>query len=464
LLRTIWFFIKIAAISAGAIWLVTLEGDVHIDFLNYKIDMQTGFFAFVVTAIVLSFIFVFKLINAVFSAPKNIVKLYEADRRKKSFRALTRGLVAVAAGDEKRATQYSKQTKYLWPDLKGLPLLLEAQAAKLRGEEGLAQNRFERLLKDKDATFLGVRGLLKSALDEGNIERALDFARQAEKQHPKKDWIVRIVYELEIKNRQWTDALRTNHKLQKLKKNNSDDLQKLKSDRVAIYLHHHDKALRKGDKVRAKSEVETAYKLDPTFIPSVTRYCDLLLQDGKNRKCAKVIEQAWRENTHPDMAKIWARLAPVPKGKSPDKDHENIKAWFDKLISFNPESAEAQMAAASAAMDAGHWGEAKAHLIVAEKLYPSARVYRMQAIVEQNSTHNDEFIHRLMERAANALPDKRWVCQETGMIYDEWKAIAKPHGSFNTIQWDVPGARVLKTGQDVLSASNDIGLLIDPAA
>lgn len=459
--QTIGFFIKIAVLCVAAIWLITLEGQVNIDLLDYKIGMQTGVFFFLLAGLVLLFILLLKIISAIFNAPKNIVKIYEADQRKRSFRALTRGLVAVAAGDAKRATQYSKQTKHLWSDLKGLPLLLEAQAAKLRGEDGLAQNRFERLLKDKDSAFLGVRGLLKSALDEGDIERALDFARQAEKQHPKKSWIVKIVYELEIKNRLWTDALRTNHKLQKIDKDNFPRLQK---DRVAIYLHHHDKALREGDHKRARSEVETAYKLDPTFIPSVTRYCDFLIQDKKHRKCAAVIEKAWKVNTHPDMAKIWSRMAPVSKGKNPNKDHDVIMGWYEKLIAFKPDSAEGQMAAANAAMDMEYWGEAKAYLMVAEKLYPAARVYRMQAIVEQNSTHNDDSIHRLMERAANALPDKRWVCQETGIIFEEWRAIAKPHGQFNSIAWDIPGARVINAGNDILAASNDTALLIDPAA
>ncbi len=459
--QTIWFFIKIAILCVVAIWITTLEGQVKIDFLNYKINMQTGLFAALLAGFVFLVLFTLKVISAVFNAPKNILKIYEADQRKKSFRALTRGLVAVAAGDEKRATRFAAQTKNLWPDLKGLPLLLEAQAARLRGEEGLAQNRFERLLKDKEAAFLGVRGLLKSALDEGNIERALDFARQAEKQHPKKLWIVEIVYALEIKNRLWTDVLRTNHKLQKL---NKDNLEKLKQDRIAIYLHHHDKAERKGDHKRSRSECETAYKLNPTYIPSALKYAAFLLRDGKHKKCADVVEKAWRQNTHPDLAQIWTRLAPTPKGKNPEKDNEQTMAWFEKLIAIKPESAEGHMAAASAAMDLGHWGQAKAYLLTAEKLYPSARVYRLQAIVEQNSTHNDESIHRLMERAGAAFPDKRWVCQETGMIYDEWHAIAKPHGAFNTIKWDVPGARVLQSGQDILSSGQDTALLIDPAA
>ena len=120
------------------------------------------------------------------------------------------------------------------------------------------------------------------------------------------------------------------------------------------------------------------------------------------------------------------------------------------------------MCAARAAMDMDLWGEAKAYLKVAEKIHPSARVFRLRAIVEQNSTHNEDAIHQLMEKASEALPDKVWICRETGLTYDEWMPIAHPHESFNTIIWDYPGARLMK--RDALSfVDSRADLLIDPA-
>lgn len=450
-----------AALTVGVLWLVGQRGDVSINIADYTIHMQVGIFLLGLLIIAFALLFILRIFRAIFSLPTVLARYRAESSRKKSFRALTRGLVAVAAGDAKRATQFSKQTSGLWADINGLPLLLEAQAAKLRGENGLAQNRFERLLKDNDAAFLGVRGLLKTALDENNFVQALDFARRAEKQHPKKPWIIKCVYELEIKNRLWNDALRTNQKAMKF---DVYPKEKLISDRVAIYLHEHDKALRAGDANRALSEVEKAYKLNPFFVPTVTRYADLLLARGKQKKCAKIIERIWKENPHPEIAEIWHRLAPVPKGKNVEKDKAKTLSWSEKLLSFNPQSVESQIAVARTAMDLEYWGEAKAHLMVAEKIYPSASLYRLQAIVEQHSTHNQDSIHRLMERAADALPDKVWVCTETGMVYDRWSAIAKPQGSFNTISWDFAGARVIQAGNNKALSNDAEMLLIDPAA
>ena len=312
-------------------------------------------------------------------------------------------------------------------------------------------------MEDKDSAFLGIRGLLKSALDEGNVSRALDFARQAERLHPKQGWVLQTVYDLEIKNGLWSDALVTGKKILKHK---PDAREKIIDDRVAIHIMRADYEMEKGDKKLGMKELESAYKLNPYFVPTVTRLAVYYLKNKKNRKVISIVEKAWKENPHPDLAKIWDDLAPESNQKNADK----ILKWYQKLISSRPDSAEGYMAAASAAMDLGLWGEAKANLMVAEKIYPSARVYRLRAIVEQHSTHNEDAIHQLMEKASQALPDKVWICSQSGLIYKDWSAIAMPHESFNTIIWDYPGARIISGSSRLSQDLKAQELLIDPAA
>jgi HemY protein len=307
-------------------------------------------------------------------------------------------------------------------------------------------------MKDKDAAFLGIRGLLKSAIDEGNMALALDYARRAQELHPNQEWILRTTYDLEIRNGLWSDALMTGKTAMK-----TGALSEAKaiSDRIAIYLMRYDFEKDNGDSATASKQLKQAYKLNPNYVPTVTRLATYYLKNGKRRKAIKVIEQAWPHSPHPDLAQLWDVLAPSNQNK-------RLK-WSEDLVALNPDSAEAQIAAAKAAMDMNLWGEAKAYLTVAEKIHPSARVFRQRAIVEQNSTQNDDAIHDLMEKAANALPDKKWVCRQTGLTYDSWSAIALPHESFNTIIWDYPGARTLnqKTASFIDQKNT---LMIDPAA
>lgn len=455
MIQTLWFFVKISLLIGGAVWLVSQQGSVVISFLGYNITAHVGVFFLGLIIFIIAVVFFLRLVRAIFNAPTAIAEYNKSSKRQRGYRALTQGLVAVAAGNAKKATEFSRKTQKLFPERNGLPMLLEAQAARLRGEEGLAQNRFEELMKDKDAAFLGIRGLLKSAMDAGQIGRALDFAKKAQSLYPTQGWVIKCVYDLEIKNHLWSDVLETGKKAQKYA---AIPKSKILSDRVAIHLMRHDYESDKGVHKLAMRELEQAYKLDPYFVPSVTRLARHYIERGKNRKAKSLVEKAWAQNPHPDLVEIWDMLAPENSAKNQNK---RLK-WYEDLVALKPDSTEGQMAAARAAMDMGLWGEAKAYLMVAEKIYPSARLFRLRAMVEQNSTHNEDAFNSLIEKAAEALPDKVWYCRETGMVYDTWSALSMPQERFNTIIWGIPSAAVIPT-QGVIDCDDVSGLLIDPA-
>ena len=456
--QTIWFFVKIFLIIAFLAWIISLSGKISIDLLEYNLTVPTNIFFLFVTILLFVCIFLYKIISGFFSLPKIFSRHREDTRHQKGYNALTRGLVAVAAGDAKQASYYSKRAKNLLPQIKGkqqpLHLLLEAQSARLRGEESLAQNRFEALMQDKDAGFLGIRGLLKSAMDQGNDRLALEYANQAAKLHPNQIWIIQTLYHLQIENKLWDDVLQT---AKKAKKYNALEVEKITSDEAAIYLMRFDRAFDKNDFAAAEKFLKQAQKIDKEFLPVVLRACKLYLALGKNKKVSALVKDAWAKKPHPDLANIWFDLAPE-EGKF---DAKRIK-WIKSLADIKPDHIESHILLARSAMEMSLWGEAKASLVQAEKIHPSAQVYRMMTIVEQNSTHNDESIHSLMEKTSEALPDKTWVCAQTGVIYSEWAPIAEPHGSFNTIIWQYPSAGRIHSPHKMTISSHQTELLIDP--
>ncbi len=454
MIKTLWFLLKIIVIAAVAVWLATREGIVSMSFSVYDLKMRAGFFWLALFVGAFVFYYTFRLIGRIFSAPKALANYVEKDKNKKGYRAITRGLVAVAVGDTKQATKFSKQASNYLEEGSALPLLLAAQAARLRGEEGQAQQKFEALMHDKDAAFLGVRGLLKSSIEEGDMKQALEHARRAQALHPHQDWIIRNVYDLEIRNGLWSDAIETG---KNALRRGAIAEEKIISDRAAIYLMRHDYNKDAGNDEAAFKDLKQAHKINPNFIPTVTRLADHYFEQGKRRKAIKIIEQAWPHNPHPDLADLWRKLCPHT-----DNQDKRLK-WYEDLVALKKDSVEGHMAAAHAAMDMNLWGEAKSYLNVAEKIYPSARVYRTRAIVEQNSTHNEDAIHELMEKAANAMLDKKWVCCQSGLTYDSWSAIAMPHESFNTIIWDYPGMKILRQNDTALK-DHKTTLMIDPAA
>ncbi|PZQ45261.1 MAG: heme biosynthesis protein HemY [Micavibrio aeruginosavorus] len=453
--RALWFFIQLAVVVCAAIWIATQKGVVDIVWNNYSISLQLGIFLLGLTLFLLAALSVFRLIGTIVSLPKNFSRNRQERARAKGFQSLTRGFVAIAAGDAKKATQYAKEVRNLLPDERGLPLLLEAQAARLRGEESAARISFEKLLEDKDAAFFGVRGLLKSSLDEGDSMKALGYAKAALEQNPKQPWILKSVYDLELQNRQWEAASRT---LDKVKRHKVLDIVQANSDEVALLLLLAEQDRLGGDESACLKKIERAVKIDPTFVPAVVRLAEYYLSQGKSGKVSSLVERAWRINPHPELIALWDRIAPETKASDPMRRMR----WFEKLVAIKPDSADGQIAAAKVAMEAGLWGEAKAYLTVAENLRPSSQVFRVRADLEDLSTKNAASVKYWLEKAAQATPDPVWYCSLTGHIYESWSPVAEPHGSFNTIKWGHPLLQPFGTARSMMGSWKD-PLLIDNA-
>jgi len=437
-LRALWFFLQIAIVVAVALWLIAQKGAVDIVWNEYSISLNLGIFLLALTVFMLVSVAFFRVIGAIVGAPGSWSRRRKEKNRQKGFQALTRGFVAIAAGDAKKATGYARDVRKLLPDETGLPLLLEAQSARLRGEEEAARGAFEKLLGDKDAAFFGIRGLLKSSLEAGDAQKALGYAKAALEKNPKQPWIIKSVYDLELQNRYWHAANQTLDRARKYKA--IDDAQAVR-DEIALLMILADEDRIAGNESAWLKKIERALKLDPGFTPAAVALGEHYLTKNKNGKVSAIVERAWKTNPHPDLAVLWGRIAPDNTASDPLKKLR----WFEKLVAIKPEAAEGQFAAAKAAMDAGLAGEARGYLMTAETLRPTAQVYRLRADLEEMTTRNASLIREWMDQAANAAPDAVWHCTLTGNIYEKWAPVAEPHGSFNTIIWGTSKIRAVRT-------------------
>lgn len=452
--RALWFFLQLSVVVCAAIWISTQKGAVEIAWNDYTVSLHLGIFLLALTLFTIIAVAFFKLFSAVVGMPAGMARRRRERNRRKGFQALTRGFVAIAAGDSKKATAYAKEVRHLMREETGLPLLLEAQAARLRGEESAAKESFEKLLGDKDAAFFGVRGLLKTSLDQGDRAQALTYARTALDQNPKQPWILKSVYDLELANRRWDDAAKT---LDRLRRVRAIDFGQARSDEIALLMIQAERDHLSRNVGGWEKKVERAYKLDPSFVPVVVALGDHYLTKNKSGKVSPLVEKAWKSNPHPDLALLWDRIAPQPKSNDPLRRLR----WFEKLVAVKPDSADGQIAAAKVAMDTGLYGEAKAYLTTAEILRPTAGLYRLRADAEEQSTHNSTAVREWLDKATEAQPDPVWYCTATGHIYERWSPVAEPHGSFNTIVWGQPMAHAYASGTKPLLRDWKDPLLIE---
>ncbi len=373
-------------------------------------------------------IFIYNVIKTFINLPRSYLYYRKIQNSDKGYKALTLGLTAVAAGDTKVAAKQAQRTQKFLKNDNGLPLLLKAQAARMQGHEEEAIKSFTALIENKEAGFLGVRGLLQAALDHNNHGKALDLARQALKIHPKQPWILNLVYDLEIKECQWDCALKTLGRAKKLK---TMSLDKIKSDKVALLIAKSDDQIILTKNNEAVELLEEALRINPGFSPSALRLAQLYSDMNKPRKARLIIEKCWRNAPHPDLAHFWISLIPAKKSNDPI---ERMR-WFSKLYKLKSKSTRSNLEAGHVAMKEGLWEEARGYLLKAETLEPTAELYKMLRDLERMSAQGEEAAQRWDDLAKSAMPAPKWICRETGCSYKEWSVIAMPHGSFNTIEW-----------------------------
>lgn len=452
--KTLLFLVKVGLFVGVMIWLAEQEGSVKIEWLDYTVNVHVGLFMAALLCLILIAIFVHRVIRTFVEFPASYRYYSQVRAKDMGYKALTLGLTAVAAGDTKAALKQAEKARSLLPEDHGLPILLEAQAARLDGREGDAQQSFAALLENKDTSFLGVRGLLQASLDAGDTQNALDLARQALKLHPKQPWILQTVYDLEIRERAWSAAEET---LKRAVKHGAVSKDNALSDRVAMALAIALSAEEEGLQEVAHSQYTKARKLDGSSVPAVMLAAEYYIRQDEQKKAKALIERVWRKEPHAAFVDIWVQLMP---------EHERSDAlarlqWFERLVKLNADNARANVAAGLAACDAALWGEARKFFEAAEAIRPSKELYKALAALEAKTSGDEALARGWLEKAADVKAERIWICRESGRKYKSWSPIAEPHGSFNTIEWNYPLGEDVVDGEPVLLASSDASGSLD---
>lgn len=440
MIKAFWFALKVGLLVALAVWIVDRNGTMQFGWVDqdghdYLVKMELGFFLLCILGLVLVSIFVYQTMKTFIDLPKSYRRYSEVRAKQRGYEALTKGLTAVAAGDAKAAKKQADLAAGLLPEDGGLPLLLEAQAARLEGREDDAVKSFVALLEHKDAGFLGVRGLLQSALDNGDDEGALVLAERALELHPKQPWILKINYDLLIRMRKWYRAEKV---LSRLEKQKAIEAERALSDRVALLLAQAEDDVAEGYVSDATQEVKRVLKLSPGFAPATILLANIQKEQNNIKAAYKTVKRAWKSGTNGALVTYWMEIMPE------DEAGDKLKRlrWMEKLLKYNSHSPSGLRVAAELATEAGLWGEAREYFKAAEEEGISSALYKSWAQLEEKSGGGETAVKHWLSKAADAPATKSWICQETGRRYTHWAPVAEPHGSFNTIEWTRPKAEL----------------------
>jgi HemY protein len=189
MIRTLVFLVVVAVLALGAVWLADRPGAVALEWDGWRLDSSVAVLALVLAAAAVLLALLLRVAGIVRHTPRNWRLARRARRRERGYRALTHGMVAVAAGDAEEAHRQARRASGLLDD-PPLTMLLSAQAAQLAGDEAAARRYFTAMLERPETAFLGLRGLLMQAERAGDKDEARHLIERAFAMRPNTPWVV----------------------------------------------------------------------------------------------------------------------------------------------------------------------------------------------------------------------------------------------------------------------------------
>ena len=313
MIRLLWTLVKIGLVVAAAVWLTQMPGDTTLRLENFGllIEARTGAILVALLFFGLLAAFAYRFWLALRRTPQAMRFGRAGRRRERGYRALSLGMVAVAAGAADEARRRARDADRL---LDGAPLtlLLAAQAAQLDGDDSAARRFFQAMVDEPETSLLGLRGLMAQANRAGDRDEALAITARAQKERPGTPWVLEALFDLRTANGDWDGASAALEALAGRKLVRGEDLRRR---RAVIAVERSRLAEERGDNAAALSHARTAWKLDPALPAATACVARLEGAAGYGSRAEKILRDGWTKAPHPMLAEalegLWSRLTPT---------------------------------------------------------------------------------------------------------------------------------------------------------
>lgn len=424
--RILIFLIIISAISLAGMWLLDHDTILTMNWLGYRIEASLFFIVATIIGTFITGLLLVLLLLWLGNAPHRMAKHYADIRREKGMVALTQGFAAIASGDIILAKKLAKHAGHRLGKTP-LTLLLQTQAAQLAGNDTEVKQQLSLLLEHKETELIALKGMLLQAQKSGDINGAITLAERAYALNPDAVWVVPILTDLYKYTKSWQKARRTLEDAVKRKTIHPGNHNRMLG---ILLLSEAEEKLQAGDAEAALNFSYRANKLLPGFVPAAVTLGAILLQLGKKRKAAHMLEQHWETSPHPDLAKAYMALY---AGEPEEKQLKHV----ERLVASNENHPESHRIIAQYALLAENLSKARNHLKLLLQMRPTVSAYQLMYEVDKHETGiAAEILQQWLDKAAKAEQDAAWVCKECGYSTKErWSQNCSNCNHFDTYQW-----------------------------
>ena len=434
LLKIVLFIALVAAAAWGAGLLLETDGGIRVAVANTEFTLGPLESVIGLLVLVLAIWILLKIVGLIVAFLRflngdetAITRYFARNRERKGFDALAEGMMALASGDGRVAlSKAEKADRYLnRPDL---TTLLTAQAAEQAGDRVRAEAAYKRLLADDRTRFVGVQGIMKQKLVEGDTETAMKLAEKAFALKPRHEGTQDVLLKLQAGEHDWASARRTLGA--KLKAGTLPrDVYKRRD--AVLALGEAKDILNEKNPIEAREAAIEANRLSPDLIPAAVMASDGLVAQDKKKYATRVIRKAWQVGPHPDLAAAFARI-------EPDESASQRLQRFGVLTNQHPDHPETKMLLAELHISAEDFPAARKALGDLVEKDPTPRSLTIMAAIERGSGADDAVVKGWLARALTAPRGPQWVCDSCKKAHRDWDPVCDNCGGFDTLAWQRP--------------------------
>lgn len=434
LLKILFFFAVVLVISLGAVHLSETGQMLRVEYggteyaltpvkavVALLILMALAWLAFKALGLALAFI------RFLAGDETAIDRYFARSRERKGYQALGEGMLAVASGEGKLAQdKAAKAEKYL--NMPHITNLLSAQAAEVAGDKARAAQVYRTLLEDERTRFVGIRGLMRQKMDEGDTATALLLAQKAYALKPRHRELQDTLLSLEMREHDWKGA----RQLLKEKRRQGELPKDVHIRRDAVLaLQEASEVLAQGNSISAREAAISANKASPDLIPAAVLAARSYIAQKDYRNASRVLEKTWSVRPHPDIAAAYAEIVP-------DETPAARLARFNRLIAKSPDHEESRLLKAELLLAAEDFPGARRALGDLAEKHPTVRTLSIMAAVERGEGADDSVVRGYLARALTASRGPQWVCDKCHNVMADWAPTCDSCGGFDTLTWREP--------------------------
>lgn len=423
MIRILVYLALLFAIAAGFAWLADRPGEIALVWQGYEIRTSLMVAAIAFAALFVALAILFWIVTTLVRAPRLFGDWLGGRRRDRGFRALSRGMVAVGAGDVKLARRYALESRKIL-GAEPMTLLLAAQSAQLSGDAPAARTAFEAMLEDPETRLLGLRGLFVEAERAGEHEAARHFASEAHQSAPALAWAGQALFAYQAAESDWRGALETLGSNTHAKLVDRGESHRLR----AVLLTARGLGDEASNPEEARAAALEAVKLAPGLVPAATLAARLSARNSDYRRASKILEAAWKVEPHPEIAEAYLNVRPG------DAAGDRLKR-AEKLVTLRPMSAESHYALARAAFDARDFAAARRALGAVAESERTERYCLLMAEIEEAEGDRGR-VREWLGRALRAPRDPGWMAD--GYVFTAWAPVSPVSGRIDAFEWRVP--------------------------